>query len=68
MQGITERPYREYKVIEVDTKKALYKGHPYQELSSFERKKFENLLFIANSTDRLIILYDGERKLRNNPK
>lgn len=66
--GVYARPFREFRVLEVDTKKAVYKGHPYRRLSDFERRKFENLLVIKHSQDRLIMLYDGERKLLGNPK
>lgn len=37
------------KVIEVDTKKAVYQGIGYKELSEFQKRKYENLVFFRTN-------------------
>jgi hypothetical protein len=66
--GIQERKGRGHHVFEVDTKRATYRGRKYKELSSFERRKFENLVLLSAMPEPTAILYDGERKLMGNPK
>lgn len=54
--------YRQgYKVLEVDTRKAVFKDIPWAQLGSFGKKKFDNWLFLTNvkneGTIRTRILY-----------
>ena len=41
------------KVIEVNTKVAVYQGLKWKDLSEYQKKKYENLVFLKNS-DRTI--------------
>ena len=45
------------KVLTVDTKKATYQGKPYQSLSNFQKRKFENLVVLTNAKDRPKVIY-----------
>lgn len=50
-----------FKVVEVDTKKATFKGMSWRDLGSFGKKKFENVVFLKNARNekglRTKILY-----------
>lgn len=58
---ITIHHRRGYKVVEVDTKKAEFKGLKWRELGGFGKKKFDNYLFLTNlknkGTERTKIIY-----------
>lgn len=45
------------KAFVVDTKKAKYQGRPWKQLSTFDKRKFENLIVIINSHEKLKVLY-----------
>lgn len=49
MIGVTEQFHNGVLVLEVDTKKAMFKGFSWESLGSFGRRKMENLLVIENS-------------------
>lgn len=69
IKGVREVPGKNgSKIIEIDTKKAEYRGNKYRDMSSFQRLKFENLFVLSNMKEKLHILYDGEKKLKGNPK
>jgi len=42
------------KVIEIDTKKAEYKGYKVRDLGGYGRRKFENLIVIEANTKEKI--------------
>lgn len=44
-------------VLVVDTKKATYQGQKYRDLSNYQKRKFENLVFLNNAKDRPKIIY-----------
>lgn len=44
-------------VFEIDSKKATYQGERWTRLSSYERRKFENLVVLANPTERIKLLF-----------
>lgn len=46
-----------YKVLSVDTNIARYKGIPWKELGELGRRKFENLLIIADAMERIKVIY-----------
>ena len=46
------------KVISIDTKKANYQGKPWQTLSDYQKRKFENLVVLNNAKDRPKIIYN----------
>ncbi len=46
-----------FKVFEVDTKKSTYFGISWKDLGAYGRKKFENLVILKNSEDRIKVLY-----------
>ena len=54
---IAERKVDEFRVVEVDTKKATYQGKAYNTLGDFGKRKFENLLVLGRPHERLKILY-----------
>lgn len=45
-------------VLVVDTKKAEYQGRKYKDLSNFQKRKFENLIFLNNAKDRPVVRYE----------
>ena len=45
------------KVISIDTKKAKYRGTPWQSLSDFQKRKLDNLVFLNNAKERPKIVY-----------
>lgn len=47
----------ELTILEIDTRKATYKGQPWNALSGFYKRKFENLIVLANPRERCKILY-----------
>lgn len=46
-----------FKVLEVNTRKATLFGIPWRALGSSGKRKFENLLVITHSQDRIKVLY-----------
>lgn len=40
----------EFRVIEVTTAKAKYQGIEWKNCSEYQKKKYENLLFLTNNT------------------
>ena len=46
--GITRRKVGEFLVVEVDVKKAVFKGKPYRNLDFVERKNYDDLLYLSN--------------------
>lgn len=44
-------------VLIVDTKKATYQGRKWKDLSDFQKRKLENLVFLNNAKDRPKIVY-----------
>ena len=54
---VTERYSHGKRVIEIDTKKAHYKGIPWQTLGNFGKRKFENLLVLAHPKESIKPLY-----------
>jgi hypothetical protein len=46
-----------YTSISIDTAAASFKGLPWRELGDFGKRKFENLLILELSGDRLKIRY-----------
>lgn len=44
----------ELKVIEVQTKDAKYQGIKWVNCSEFQKRKYENLLFLTNNTGQQI--------------
>lgn len=46
--GYTVRVRGEYKVLEVDTSKAAFKGHLWKQMGSWGRQKYENWIFFEN--------------------
>lgn len=45
------------KVIEIDTKRARYFEMPWQRLSGYGRRKFENLMVLQNPTEPIHLIY-----------
>lgn len=41
------------KVLEIDRTKVLFKGRKWLDLSTYDKRKFENNLFIEHSGERL---------------
>ena len=46
------------KVLTVDTKKAEYQSKKWQDLSNYQKRKFENLVFLKNAKDIPKIIYN----------
>jgi len=44
-------------VISIDTKKATYQGKKWESLSNFQKRKFQNLVFLNNAKGRPKIIY-----------
>ena len=64
--ALTEKPFvhkiwvgdkKEKSVFEIDTKKADYMGTPYKLLSSYQKRKFENMLVLENPKIKLQFRY-----------
>lgn len=46
------------KVIEVNTKVAKYQGIPWGECSEYQKRKYENFVFLANNNrDKIAFIY-----------
>lgn len=56
-EEITAHFRRGFRVLEVNCKKATYKGKPWYRLSTFDKRKYENLLVIENSQEPVKIIY-----------
>lgn len=54
---VTERPRGERTIVSIDTNKAMLKGLKWKDLGTFGRKKFENLLIIKRSSEKLSVHY-----------
>ncbi len=48
LPGISTRRMGEFLILTVNTKEASFKGRPYSELTLYERKNYEDLLYIAH--------------------
>lgn len=55
--AIREYPQTGYLGIKVDTDKATWHGKRYKQLTSYERRKWENLLVLAYAKTRIRISY-----------
>lgn len=44
--------------IAIDTKKATYQGHKWQDMGNVGRRKFENFLVLSRPHERLKIHYE----------
>lgn len=53
------RTYQEpnRKVVVVNTKDAIYKNKPWGKLNRYERRKFDNLVFLSEPTAKLKVFY-----------
>jgi len=52
-----------YKVIEVDMKKSKYQHIPWIDLSEFQKRKYENYLYLANQErSRIKFIYNEATK------
>lgn len=56
-EGVTGHYRHDRLVYEVDTDKQWYKGRKWKELSNWDKRKWENLLFLDNPTERPIFVY-----------
>lgn len=55
--GVTGH-YRQNKLVfEIDIHKTEYKGRIWKNLSTFDKRKFENTLFLSHPKDQHIFLY-----------
>ena len=54
---VEERQKDGFTVLTIDTKKASYQGRLWQQMGDFGKRKFENLLVIQRSYERLKFLY-----------
>lgn len=54
---INTRRVGEELVVEIDTAKARYNDMKWHDLGTLGKRKFENLVFLANPTERLIFIY-----------
>lgn len=56
-------------VLDVNTKLATFQGKKLRDMDDHFRKKFENLLVIASPDGRMpVVLYNGQRRHRHNPR
>lgn len=46
-----------YRIIEVDTKQSRYFNSPHHTLGAFGKRKFENLIVLANPREQLRFIY-----------
>lgn len=46
-----------HRVVEVDTNKAVYRGFPWKSLGSFGKRKFENLIVLSDTSEKVKVLY-----------
>ena len=44
-------------VLFIDTKKAKWFRHPWKDLNEYGKRKFENLLVMKNSRQKLKVIY-----------
>ena len=51
---IAELDGGEFKILEVDTHQCTYQGRKWRNLDSFEKRKFENILFIEEGAEQPI--------------
>jgi len=51
-------PRTDFLGVKVETKKALFHGKPYKDLSARERRKWENMLIIGFPKDRIRVQYE----------
>lgn len=49
----------EYTVLEIDTNKVTWRGHPYASLNAYNKRKFENDLVLQTPKERLKMIYHG---------
>ena len=49
--------HRNIKALLVDTAKARFRGIPWAQLGSWGKRKFENLIVLKNSPDKVKIIY-----------
>ena len=55
--GVVGHYRKDRLVFEVDTDKQFYKGRKWKELSNFDKRKFENLLFLQHPKERPHFIY-----------
>ena len=53
----SKRQHEEYTVYDIDTDKSTFYGQPWQDLGDYGRRKFENLLVINNSKEKIKFNY-----------
>lgn len=46
-----------YRIVEVDTKKATYRGMPWHSLGSFGKRKFENIVVMKDTSEQVKVIY-----------
>jgi len=46
-----------YRIVEVDTKKANYRGISWRNLGGFGKRKFENLIVMLDTSEQVKIIY-----------
>lgn len=62
---ISTRSYQGRKVLEVDVSKSKYFDTPWKELSEFQKKKFENAIYLENTEGTPIIIFsDNGRRMK----
>ena len=67
MKGFTETKGRAgSKIVNIDTRKAMWRGKKYRGFTNTERIKFENLFVLNNALTPIHILYDGEKRFKGN--
>ena len=55
--GVTGHYRKDKLVFEVDTDKQSYKGRKWKALSNFDKRKWENLLFLKHPTELPVFIY-----------
>lgn len=54
---IAERKMDGFTVIEIDTNKASYQGVSWKTMGDFGKRKFENLLVLGRTLEKLKVIY-----------
>lgn len=60
VHSLAAKPVRkvgDYRIIEIDTSKAHYRGIPWHELGRFGKRKLENIVFLENTDTLTKIIY-----------
>ena len=53
MIGVSTYHREGKRVLEIDTSKAIYQEKDWKDCSEYQKRKYENLVFIENSKDRV---------------